>query len=279
MVLLLVCLGITACSGVDAPQVAVPQAAAPSAAPSPQERLLYANLYMQTAAEYEAVCLQTYNWASENLRAKVAALQKEGNPPAVVMDLDETVMDNGGYQSFLYREKPAASAALWDVWEVEFPHEVGLVPGAKAFIEEAGRLGVSVVYITNRQDRNKERTIASLVHLGLPVEGIEDRLMLLTDTGDKTPRRTQAAALFRVVMYVGDNLRDFSDEFAAPSSYASDADRLKALADRKEKVRAQADRWGDDWIVLPNPVYGEWMKPLGPEPERLLRPTEMKRRS
>jgi acid phosphatase len=268
---LLFCLCLAACSSLNGPGVSAPLAA------NVQERLLYADLYMQTAAEYEAVCLQTYNWAGERLKAKLAGLPKDGPPPAVVMDLDETVFDNGGYHSFLHREGLTASASLWDIWERDFPGEVGLVPGAKPFIEAAERTGVPVVYISNRQERFRNSTIAALAHLGLSLDDIDQRLMLLDTTSDKTERRKQAETMFRVLMYVGDNLRDFSDEFAVPPRFATDSERLQALAGRKENVRRAGPRWGDDWIILPNPVYGEWTKLLGPEPVKFLRPTKMKK--
>ncbi len=82
---------------------------------NPQERTLDANLFMQTSAEYVACCLQTYAWASERLRQRLAALPPSERPPAVVLDLDETVLDNAGFQSFLDREgksyeKPSGTA-------------------------------------------------------------------------------------------------------------------------------------------------------------------------
>jgi len=264
-------LGLAGCGGLDKPMPA------PVPAPNPSERLLYANLYLQTSAEYEALCLQTYAWASERLKAKLAALPKDGLPPAVVMDLDETVIDNGAFWAFLCREGLANSAALWDVWERDLFVEVLLVPGAKDFIEEAGRLGAAVVYISNRDAAGREATVATLRNLGLSLDGLDRRLMLMEGNSDKTGRRKKAEAMFRVVLWVGDNLRDFSNEFAVPMRLDSEADRFQALADRREKVRRSSSRWGDDWIVLPNPVYGEWTKPISSDPRKFLRPSKMKK--
>src|SRR5262249_59644721 len=81
------------------------QAASPqTAAVNPQEHALDANLYMQTAAEYQAVCLQTYNLAAERLRQKLTATSHAASPPPVVMDLDETAFDNSALQSLLDRD-------------------------------------------------------------------------------------------------------------------------------------------------------------------------------
>ncbi len=50
---------------------------------------------------------------------------------------------------------------------------------------------------------------------------------------------------------VGDNLGDFSDQFDSKSS-----DERLAAADR---LRAE---WGKRFIVLPNPIYGDWEQSL-----------------
>ncbi|MGQ9896214.1 MAG: 5'-nucleotidase, lipoprotein e(P4) family [Acidobacteriota bacterium] len=242
---------------------------------NPQERALDANLFMQTSAEYAACCLQTYAWASERLRQRLAALPPLEQPPAVILDLDETVLDNAGFQSFLDREGKTYEKALWERWERGFVTEMRLVPGAKGFIEEAERAGVTVVYISNRTDR--EATVAALRHNGLSVEGIADRLFLRTDTADKTARRKAIEARYRVLLYIGDNLRDFSETFVTPelSPDADDNARQQALAKRRTVVEQQAYRFGTDWFILPNPVYGEWQVALGDKPRRFLRPTAM----
>lgn len=252
-------------------------AAAPQGGFAPGGRTLDANLYMQTSAEYQAVCLQTYNWAAERLRSRLAAREDNGRRPAVVMDLDETVFDNGGYQSFREREGLQFSDITWGVWEREFAREVRLVPGAGEFIARAERSGVSVVYISNRRAEHRDRTIEVLQRLGLGLDGIETRLMLRTDSSDKSERRRTAEARFHVLMYVGDNLRDFSEEFAAPSPLPRTASGLaEAIERRSERVRQAASHWGVDWIVLPNPAYGEWQRLLPPDPYQSLRATEMK---
>ena len=260
--------GIARSNAVQSPQ---------SSTANPQERGIDANLYMQTSAEYAAVCLQTYNWALERLKMKLAATKHGDLRPAVVMDLDETVIDNSAYQSFLYREKAQSTAQNWEVWEKGYPQEVRLVPGAKAFVDAAEQMSVAVVYISNRGTKNQEGTIAALKHVGLSTEDISNRLLLRDNTSDKTPRRKIAEGRFNVLMYFGDNLRDFSEEFVAPSNLnGNDAAEKQAIADRFAKVQRANYRWGNDWIVLPNPAYGEWMRLLGNDPARKFRPTEMK---
>jgi acid phosphatase len=248
-----------------------------AAAVNPQEHALDANLYMQTAAEYQAVCLQTYNLATERLRQKLAATHDDGAPPAVVMDLDETVLDNSAFQSFLDRDKLNHSDALWGIWERDFPQEVGLIPGAKAFIEAAEQLGVTVVYLSNRDEKLRNSTIAALRQNGLSLEGIDNRLLLKTTTSDKTERRKIAGGRFNALIYLGDNLRDFSEEFKAPQLASNDeAGQKKAIAERADRVRRANYHWGNDWFILPNPVYGEWQRLCGDNPRGKLKVTAMK---
>ena len=165
--------------------------AAPGAPPNPQERGLDANLWMQTAGEYRACCLQTYRLAGERLEKKVKETPPtKGKPFAVVMDLDETVLANTGYQTWLYKYGQDFSDKSWEEWEKNHFDEVQLVPGARAFIGKAEKAGVTVVYLSNRSEKNRAGTIAALEHVGLSTRNIEKRLLLLTKkTGsDKTSR-------------------------------------------------------------------------------------------
>jgi acid phosphatase len=241
-----------------------------------QEHALDANLYMQTSAEYRAACIQTYNWATERLRQRVAAQPAGSKPPAVIMDLDETVVDNAAYQSFLDREDQNYSDAAWEKYERDFPHEVRLVAGAKGFIDAAEASGVTVILLSNRMTKNQDSTIEALKFNGISTKDIGDRLMLKDSTSDKTPRRQAAMAKYNVVMLVGDNLRDFSEEFVAPKlDYADAANREKGISERFGKVDSNAYRFGAEWVILPNPVYGEWQRVLGPNPRENLRKTDI----
>jgi 5'-nucleotidase (lipoprotein e(P4) family) len=242
---------------------------ATATAVNPQEKRVLANLFMQSA-EYRACCLQTYMLAAEKLAARMRDLPADGPPPAVVMDLDETVLDNSPFQEFLYRNRLVYRDDLWVPWERDHAEEVGLVPGAKAFIAAAETAGVTVVYISNRVTDFKKSTVRALTHNGLNVEGIDRRLVLRNDRShDKTQRRALAAQKYRVLMYVGDNLRDFSEDFrAVPGKTTADS--------RTRQVDEAAAHWGADWFILPNPSYGEWEKLLGERPEAHLRPTTLR---
>jgi acid phosphatase len=249
------------------------------AALNPQESALGANLYMQTSAEYRACCTGVYQSAGDRLAAVLPRVPPEPLKPAVVLDLDETVFDNSRFQTFLDREQLPYKDAYWDLWEEKYPKEVGLVPGARAFIERAEKLGVACVYISNRLEKFRPSTIAALAQNGLSTDDLGARLFLSPDgTSDKSARREQVASRYRVLMYFGDNLRDFSEWFAAPPGLKPDDSegRSRAIRERFRKVDEAAGHWGVDWFVLPNPVYGEWTKLLGSNPRLQLKATTMK---
>jgi acid phosphatase len=248
-----------------APAADAPQAMPAFKAESPARRGLDANLYMQTAAEYRACCYQAYNLATARLELLLKKYAEKGGdrpPPAVVLDLDETVLDNAGFQAMLARSGLAFDQRLWEVWERDHGDSVGLIPGAKAFIDRAKELGVAVVYISNRGDRQRDKTLAVLKRLGIDVP--EDRVKLLKDekNSDKTGRRKEASEAFGVLLWLGDNLRDFDEQFkyAPPGPGGSAANAIK---ERKEKVDKTRDKWGREWVILPNPGYGEWTKAFG----------------
>ncbi|HVJ80438.1 MAG TPA: HAD family acid phosphatase [Planctomycetia bacterium] len=264
-----------ATTGLVGPLAAEKQDKAPGAS-NPRELALESNLYMQHGAEYRACCLQAYRLAADRLRGKLTAGVGEGvKPPAVVLDLDETVLDNGCFQSFLDRERLNYEDSWWDQWEENWPEEVRLVPGAAGFLELAERSGVKVFFITNRHERFRSSTLKALQNLGIAAPGVADRLLLKTDTSDKTRRRRSVEKDHRVLLYVGDQLRDFSEEFIAAKDATTAEKRLAGIASRNAKVDARAARFGDDWIVLPNPSYGEWQKLHGSDPRSMLRPTKM----
>jgi acid phosphatase len=94
---------------------------------------------------------------------------------------------------------------------------------------------------------------------------------------DKTKRRQQVARDYRVLMLFGDNLRDFDEKFRTPSIPPDDETaENQASEERLKTVKESRSHWGNDWIILPNPVYGEWEKLIGARPLENLCPTTMR---
>ena len=229
---------------------------------NPPDRGLNANLYMQTSAEYRATCYQAFALAQNRLHAALVSMDP-ATRPAVILDLDETVINNGGYQTWMQRTGRSFSMPLFSRWEQYGGDQARLVPGAKAFIDEAVERGATIFYISNRSEQFFEQTLALLTDLDIAPSD-RQHLMLRTDTSDKTARRNQVAKLgFTAVLNIGDNLRDFDESFAFGDFGDDDQSLDKAIAARHAMVDRNLDRLGQQWIIVPNPSYGEWTKPLG----------------
>jgi 5'-nucleotidase (lipoprotein e(P4) family) len=230
---------------------------------------LNATLWMQVAPEYRAITQQVYKAASEKIAAPSkgsAALEQSAVaddvltrlPGAVVLDLDETVLDNTIYQARLLRDRTVYNAKSWGDWVAA--GEAEALPGAREFIARARGLGLAVFYITNRDCTAppptsadpcpaKTATMRNLVALGIDPQPDPSRMLLRGErpewtNSSKTARRAFVAANYRIVALVGDDLGDFTD----PQAYAGDRERLEP-------------RFGNTWFLLPNPIYGSWIKP------------------
>jgi len=223
---------------------------------------LDATLWVQTAAEYEAVSRSVYESAIRSLPSalndatRTAALEQQGSfadlPPAVIVDVDETVLDNSPYQARLLIEGQDYDSASWASWVDEASAEA--VPGALGFATAATNLGITVFYLTNRLSSQEEATRRNLESLGFPVR--EDMDVILTRgerpewTGAKISRRQVVAGTHRVLMMVGDDLNDFLDVGGL------------TVSERSEVTALYADYWGNRWWMLPGPTYGSWERAL-----------------
>ena len=223
---------------------------------------LDATLWVQTSVEYRAVAKQTYRAAGMNLLRAVrdkqwtAALEQEGAvmaelPPAVVLDLDETVLDNSAYEAQLIGAGKSFSDDTWQAWVQQ--GRAGTVPGAVEFLKTAAALGVEAVFITNRvcdAASAEDPTVRVLQMHGIPFRTAN--LMCRQGGSDKSARRLAAAAKYRLVMLIGDDFRDFV-------SLPKERDTL----DGRMESAAARDYWmGERWFVLPNPMYGSWESTL-----------------
>lgn len=237
----------------------------------PAFRSLDANLYIQTSAEYRAACYQAFQLATFRLQQSLqSARQNDGvkvtRTPAVILDLDETVLDNRGFQTWMLHNSVSFDQSWFDRWEQAGGDQVTLVPGAKEFIVQAKQLGVKIVFISNRNERFREFTKATLQRLGVGIAN-DDELKLSTTTSDKTARRLEVVERdnCHVLLNIGDNLRDFDESFRFPNlpPNATVQERRAAITNRQLLVDQAHASFGSQWIILPNPAYGEWTKPLG----------------
>jgi 5'-nucleotidase (lipoprotein e(P4) family) len=206
-------------------------------------------LWTQSSAEYRAVAYQTFLLAQLRLDQDLRNHgTKRGAPPraAVIVDVDETVLDNSRFQAELVLRGLPYDSAGWREWCERA--EAGAVPGALDFLNYAARRGVRVFYITNRRQPEKAGTVANLTKLGFP-DVSEETVMIREEgtTSSKESRRQRVAKRYRISLLVGDNLNDFNDSFSG-----------KSIAERAAEVERQRAQFGVRYIILPNPIYGDW---------------------
>jgi len=207
------------------------------------EQLVMATLWMQSAAEYRALCYQAFNVAAMNLDSFLNSYTGS-KPVAVIVDADETVIDNSVYEAFLIGQDFGYSSKTWVPWMAAA--EARAIPGAKPFLEYAAAKGVEVFYVTNRKMVGFDGTKKNLMNLGFPNVD-EKHLLLRTDSSDKMARRELVGRDYEVALLIGDNLNDFTSEFGG-----------KNIAERFAATDAVKGQWGTRFIVVPNPTYGEW---------------------
>ncbi len=224
---------------------------------------LLSTRWVQMSAEYTALALQAYELARRQLAQALAdstwtaypaqtdAPDLARRPPAVIVDVDETVLDNSPYQAWLVATGRSFSPKSWARWVQAAQAEP--VPGAVAFVQEALRRGVQVFYVTNRTADLEAATRRNLQAVGFPLPDTLDVILTRGErpewtSSDKEPRRAFLSRHYRILLLIGDQLGDFVSEPEA----STEARRVVVMRYRRW--------WGTRWIVLPNPQYGAWQR-------------------
>jgi len=203
-----------------------------------------ATVWFQQSAEMEASFLQAYDKGKMLLKIKMDTLSDSKLKPAVVLDLDETVLDNSPYEARLFLEGENYSSESWENWCKEAQAEA--LPGAVDFLNFADSLGIKIFYVSNRKIGVFEPTLKNLQTLNLP-QAEKDHLLLRTTKSDKTERREMIKSDHQILLYIGDNLTDYSQTFAERDSTLG-----------KDLVKKHQKELLHNFIMLPNPMYGEW---------------------
>jgi 5'-nucleotidase (lipoprotein e(P4) family) len=245
------------------PAAPAPPGVEPVAARKTHENL-NAVLWMQTSVEYQAAAMQAYAAARAALdrgladRRWTAAIEQTGDasalPPAIVLDLDETVLDNSAFQARHVAGGPGFSETAWAAWCEE--RKAGAIPGAVEFLTYARGRGVIPFFVTNRTQPLEQATRDVLARLGVPLETGEDTVLSRRErpeweSSDKASRRQAIAARYRILLLVGDDLGDFMGNRGT-------------IGERRQRAAAYAGNWGTKWIMLPNPTYGSWEQAIAP---------------
>ena len=193
--------------------------------------------WIRQSIEYRALCEQLFRQATVAILRKVKT-EKNSDNLAVVVDLDETVLDNSLYQVERWKAGLSFTQDSWSEWVNR--EEAGLVPGAMEFLKAVRKKGVRVVFVSNRMNKNLEPTRRNL--LALEVLAPNDLFLLRLDKDDvKEVRRREVnegkarmkkVGPLKVVGYVGDQMGDFPSD--------------------------QTKEFGKTSFLLPNPMYGKW---------------------
>jgi len=245
-----------------APAKAVPAEAAPTAsapAAAPADDMLDAVLWMQQSVEYEGATTTAFTLAKLRLDQALKDKKWTAVPdaqkgtfsklqPAVICDIDETLLDNSAYQAWNITAGTPFSNDTWGKFVQSQTSKA--VPGAVDFAKYAISKNVKVFYVSNRLEEGEQATRDNMQKLGFPMGNNVDTFLMLGEKEDWTSRKNSRFAYiaqnYRVLLLLGDNFGDFTDAY-------------KGTADDRQKVYDEnLKHWGHDWIVLPNPSYGSF---------------------
>ncbi len=208
--------------------------------------LMMAVLYQQQAAECKALYYQGYNFAQLMLDKDLENNKLKGKR-AVVVDIDETVLDNSPFEAAMITRN-AEFPADWEKWTKLAKAKA--LPGSVEFLKYAASKNVEVFYITNRSFEERSVTINNLINQNFPMADT-NHVITKTDESSKTTRRNKISENYRIVLLIGDNLTDFDGVFDNASPEL-----------RENKINELKSEFGKKFIMLPNPMYGDWERAM-----------------
>jgi 5'-nucleotidase (lipoprotein e(P4) family) len=198
--------------------------------------------WVRSSAEYPAITTQVYRVATEQVLTQARALPSGGW--AVILDADETVLDNSEHERRVSLAGTSFSDATWVPWVRE--RAATAIPGAVEFIRAVQAAGGRIAIVTNRADSLCADTRANLEQVGVRAE-----MVLCKPVGgsDKNPRfqavesgtTADSIGALTVVAWVGDNIQDFP-----------------GMTQRARQTPEALAPFGTQWFILPNPMYGSW---------------------
>ncbi|MBZ9692261.1 5'-nucleotidase, lipoprotein e(P4) family [Clostridium sp. M14] len=213
------------------------------------EQLVMGVAWMQSSAEYRALCYQAYNTGQMIVDQESSKFKQGDKPLAIITDCDEAVIDNNEYEAGLIGQNAAYSEETWGQWVNHA--DAKAMPGAKEFLNYAANKGVEIFYVTGRNEKTGlDGTMKNLEKLGYPCVD-QKHMRLKTDSSNKQPRMDEIVKDYNVIIYMGDDAGDFPI-----NSYDKDVN------DRNQLVDVNKNNFGTHFIILPNPVYGHWESSL-----------------
>ncbi|MFC2103828.1 5'-nucleotidase, lipoprotein e(P4) family [Bacteroidota bacterium] len=207
-----------------------------------QDHLIMSTLWYQKSAEMKAIYHQCFYWAK--LKIDMALASDIETKKAVVVDIDETMLDNSPFETYCINTGKGFSRKTWSNWTVKIKAKA--LPGAIEFSNYAESKGVEVFYISNRSIDDFNVTLKNLRKEGFAFAD-SAHLLLKTNTSSKKTRRNIVKEDYEIILLIGDNLEDFSEIFENRSTNFG-----------FDLVEENKDKFGDVFILLPNPMYGSW---------------------
>jgi 5'-nucleotidase (lipoprotein e(P4) family) len=234
--LLVLLLFVTGCASTAQRSASTPQTTAQKALPESIR-------WVRAAAEHRALFLQVYAAAEARVRE-----QAKGRTPgtwAVILDADETILDNSTYQMRRAAAGLGFTSETWDAWVRE--ERATALPGATSFLNSVRDLGGRIAIVTNRDDAVCPETRRNIEALGLVTDIV---LCRVNGLSDKNPRfeAVQGGTAWpgvgplEVLAWIGDNIQDFPG----------------LAQDIRDKPADAFAAFGRTYFLLPNPMYGSW---------------------
>ncbi|MCF6182495.1 5'-nucleotidase, lipoprotein e(P4) family [Lutibacter sp.] len=205
---------------------------------------IQAVLWQQLAAEHRALSYQAFNLAKLRLDTYLTKKKSTNKPLAIITDIDETIFDNSPFNAKMIKSNTNYTKKNWAAWvklEKATP-----IPGSLKFLLYAASKGVEIYYISNRSSNHTKETVSNLKQIGFPITD-KKHILLKDSISGKETRRQIVYKTKNVIMLLGDNLSDFSDLFDNKSTII-----------RNKLVDSLHLKFGNKFIVLPNPMYGDW---------------------
>ena len=227
----------------------------------PANDQLDAVLWTQTSIEHELIYRQLFANATRQLDIALAdpnwdalplpARKLTGLPPAVIVDINETLLDNVPLNARDIINNQVYSYDRWNTWVEQAKAQA--LPGSVAFLQAARQKGIKVYYLTNREHSQVAATAENLRLRGFPIESDAQILAASTPTGHcesagygKNCRRQWVASQAGVLLMAGDSLGDFVQA------------EHNTLDAQRKAVEPYVNWLGQRWFLLPNPSYGNW---------------------
>lgn len=201
--------------------------------------------WVRNSAEYRALVRQTFVLATERIRTLSAG--RATGTWAVIIDADETILDNSEYNKRLAITGTVYEEDSWAAWARE--ESAPPVPGAIAFLDTVAALGGRIAIVTNRPEAVCDATRQNLRNVRAHFDVV---LCRPPSSGDKNPRFAAVAngsaapgmPPLAVLLWIGDDIQDFP----------------AATQDLRSRGPDAFAAFGRNWIILPNPMYGSWTR-------------------